>query len=96
MRTPVTVKRGWVPPGFLAWVPRKRTLVISHGVILPDKYLARLLRHVDQAESTRVWWLEYALKRRRYRADARKAETEPYYRAWAADIQDSLAEEDDW
>lgn len=47
---PVRIKRGWVPGGKAAWVPKPRTIVLAEGVEPSVKLIAHELCHVQQYE----------------------------------------------
>jgi hypothetical protein len=92
-RVPVTIKRSSLPffPRWVAaCVPRKRTVLVRHGVTLT----ARLLAHVTQAER-HPWPLAYAMQwiatgfryaSMPFEAEARRAESDPAHLAWARDL----------
>ena len=92
-RVPVNMRRSiLVPPGFAAWVPVRRTILIARGAEVSERLVAHECVHLLQAErhvwpAAYVWqWLTTGLSytRMRYEVEARAAESEPFYRAWAA------------
>ena len=94
-RVPVTIKRSrLVPPGAATWVPVPRLILVRPGEPITERLLAHELGHVVQAEEF-VWPLAYVLQwartgfsysRMPFEVEARKAETDPWYRAWAHDL----------
>ena len=93
-RVPVTITRAWVPPGFAAWVPKPRTIIVGHNVVLTQRLLAHELAHVLQAEEYRwpsayVWqWITtgFSYTRMPFEVEARAAEKNIWYLAWACDL----------
>ena len=100
-RVPVNMRRSsLVPAGFAAWVPFKRTVLIGRDVEATERLMAHELKHVHQAE-TAIWPLAYVIQwaatgfsyhRMRYEVEARAAESEPFYRAWARDLLEAWTE----
>ena len=96
-RVPVTISRSrFVPRGFAAWVPMKRTILIGQRTVVTDRLLAHELCHVTQAEES-IWplayitqWLATGMKYTSmpYEQQARAAETIPFYREWAITIME--------
>ncbi len=94
-RVPVTIRRSsLVPNGFSAWVPLKRVILIAPHTIITERLIAHELAHCVQAE-TAAWPLAYVLQwvrvglnyyRMPYERAARRAEQEPYYLTWAAEV----------
>jgi len=101
-RVPVSLKRSaFVPSGFAAWVPFKRTILIAPGAVATPRLIAHELCHVHQAEKT-IWPLAYVLQwaatgfsyaRMAFEVEARKAETEPFYLSWATDVLKAWSDE---
>ena len=102
MRVPVTLVRHSPLGGtwITAQVPFKRTIWVRPGATLTRRLLAHELRHVIQAE-TRPWPLAYfwqwATTTRNYHTmpfevEARAAEKDPEYLAWAEEILDGRAD----
>ena len=93
-RVPVTIRRAWVPPGFAAWVPKPRTIIVGHNVVLTQRLLAHEHAHVLQAEEYRwpsayVWqWITtgFSYTRMPFEVEARSAEKNIWYLAWACDL----------
>jgi hypothetical protein len=92
-RVPVIIKRGPTPM-LGAWVPLKRTIVFTPGVTITERLLAHELCHVTQAER-HPWPLAYVTQwlltgmsytRMPFEVEARAAEVQPFYRAWARDL----------
>jgi hypothetical protein len=91
----VTIVRSvFVPRGFSAWVPRKRTIVVAPRTVLSERLLAHELAHVRQAERT-VWPLAYVVQwavsgfsypTMPFEREAREAERDPFFLAWARDL----------
>jgi len=96
-RVPVTIKRRpmrFHPKRFVSWVPRQRTVVVRHGETLTRALLAHELRHVIQAEK-HSWPLAYlaqwvltgfSYRDMPFEREARAAQTDPAYLAWADDL----------
>ena len=93
-RVPVNLRRsGLVPAGFAAWVPVRRTVLIGRDVEVTERLMAHELKHVHQAErhawpGAYVWqWIRtgFSYTRMPFEVEARAAELDPFYRAWAAD-----------
>ena len=94
-RVPVKLRRSrLVPPGFAAWVPLKRTILIARGAEVSEELIAHECAHVRQAE-TAIWPLAYVVQwlttgmnysTMPFEVEARRAESEPFYRAWARDL----------
>ena len=94
-RVPVKLRRSpLVPAGFTAWVPVKRTVLIRRDVEVTERLIAHELAHVRQAEAA-VWPLAYVVQwlttgmnysTMPFEVEARRAETEPFYRAWSRDL----------
>lgn len=96
-RVPVRVWRSWcVPPGFAAWVPLPRLILVAHSELLHPEQLAHELRHVIQAERYGVWWpfaylAQWLAAGRRYDAmpfelEADAAMNDPWYLAWGSAV----------
>jgi hypothetical protein len=91
----VTIVRSpFVPWGYSAWVPRRRTIVVARHVVLTERLLAHELVHVHQAERT-LWPLAYVAQwastgfsyaTMPYEREARVAERDSFYVAWARDL----------
>ena len=96
VRIPVRIVRrtpfggAWVA----AQVPFKRTIWVRPSVDLTARLLAHELRHVIQAERA-IWPLAYVIQwartgfsyhRMSYEREARAAETDARYLAWAEDL----------
>jgi hypothetical protein len=98
-RVPVTIRRSaLVPPGAAAWVPVRRLILVRPSEPLTERLLAHELAHVTQAE-TFSWPLAYlaqwartgfSYSRMPFEVAARKAEVDPWYRAWAHDLMRDL------
>jgi hypothetical protein len=99
-RVPVSIRRCWlfVPKGFGAWVPVRRTIIFRTGEPITERGLAHELCHVLQAED-RPWpiayvlqWVQYGFKHRNmpFEIAAHKAEVDPWFRAWARDLLKGL------
>ena len=95
-RVPVSIKRvRWLAlPWVRAMVPRKRVILVRRDVALTERLLAHELAHVIQAER-HPWPLAYfaqwvasgfSYTNMPFEVEARKAEREPWYLAWANDI----------
>ena len=94
-KPPVSIARSWfVPRGFAGWVPRKRTIRFSRSANVTARLLAHELCHVMQAEQA-PWpgayvaqWIAsgFSYTNMPFEVEARKAETEPFYRDWASVI----------
>jgi len=101
-RVPVTIKRSrmrFMPQRFVAWVPRQRVIVVRTGARADRYLLAHELRHVMQAEG-RPWplvyiaqWVRHAFRydRMPFERQARRAESDPAYLAWADDLLEGNA-----
>jgi hypothetical protein len=94
-RVPVDLKHSrWVPPGFAAWVPEPRTIRVEVGRPLTERLLAHELCHVTQADEVpwpfayvAQWVLTgFSYRNMPFEVEARRAENEPFYRAWARDL----------
>jgi hypothetical protein len=95
VRVPVTIRHSaLVPPGAAAWVPLPRLILFARAQPITERLLAHELRHVRQAEE-HPWPLAYltqwaltgfSYRRMPFEVEARKAEDEPFYRAWARDL----------
>jgi hypothetical protein len=98
-RVDVSIKRSaLVPAGYAAWVPRKRRILIARGATLTERLLAHELKHVTQAER-HPWPWAYLTQWARtgfsytnmpFEIDARAAERDPQYLAWARDLMQAL------
>jgi hypothetical protein len=83
-----------VPSWAAAQVPRKRTIWVRKDVSLSERLLAHELCHVAQAERhpwPTAYFAQWALTGFSYRdmpfeVEARAAENEPFYRAWAREL----------
>jgi len=93
----ITRKRFLIPFWAVSQVPRKRTIWVRRDVRLGANLLAHELAHVQQAER-HPWPLAYFMQwaatgfsytRMPFEVEARRAERDPWYRAWADDILDS-------
>ena len=95
-RVPVTVKRVpfLIPPWVIAMVPKPRLIWVRQRVPLTERLLAHELCHVLQAER-HSWPLAYFVQwittgfsytRMPFEREARRAESEPFYLAWAANV----------
>lgn len=100
-RVPVTLRVSWfVPPWAGAWVPWRRAIIVRRREYVTPTLVAHELAHVLQAEAAAArlpwpWALVYAwqwlVTGMRYSSmpfevEARAAESEPFYRAWARDL----------
>jgi hypothetical protein len=100
-RVPVNMRRSHlVPPGFAAWVPLRRTILIKPGAEASERRIAHELVHVHQAERS-LWPLAYVIqwaatgfsyKRMPYEVEARASQNEPFYRAWARDLLEAWSD----
>jgi hypothetical protein len=95
-RVSVSIKRKsfLIPFWATAQVPWKRTIWVRTGVKLTPTLLAHELAHITQAER-RPWPLAYFMQwvtsgfsyfNMPFEVEARRAEVDPWYRAWARDI----------
>ena len=95
-RIPVRIKRVpfLIPTWAAAMVPTKRTILVRTGVTLNQRLLAHELAHVIQAEQY-PWPLAYFVQwattgfdyhSMPFEAEARRAETDPFYLSWARDL----------
>jgi hypothetical protein len=96
-RVPVSIGRSSLPlfpKEVAATVIRRRQILIRHDVPVTISLLAHELCHVIQAE-TRPWPLAYILQwimggfryhSMPFEIEARKAESNPWFRAWARDL----------
>jgi hypothetical protein len=95
-RVPVLIqrKRFLIPMWAAAQVPWKRTIWVRKNVPLTPTLLAHELAHVQQAER-HPWPLAYFAQwastgfkyhSMPFEVEARRAEKDPWYRAWASDI----------
>lgn len=84
-----------VPAGVASMVPAKGVIWVRQGHPLSVRMLAHELCHILQAERTQNWALAYVAQwlqsgmdydRMPYEIEARKAEKEPFFRAWAQDL----------
>lgn len=101
-RVPVTVRHSSLPffPRWVAaTVPAKRTILVREGFTLDRRLLAHELRHVTQAEHA-AWPLAYVIQwarsgfsytRMPYEREARAAERDERYLAWADDLLAGVA-----
>ena len=97
-RVPVAIRRAWVPPGFAAWVPRARTIIVGRDVEVTERLLAHECAHVLQAEryswpSAYIWqWITtgFSYTRMPFEVEARAAEKNVWYLAWARDLMKDL------
>jgi hypothetical protein len=101
-RVPVKLRRSaLVPTGFAAWVPLKRTVLVSPGAIATQRLIAHELAHVHQAErnawpAAYIWqWIRtgFSYHRMPFEVEARAAEREPFYLAWATDVLRAWSDE---
>jgi hypothetical protein len=95
-RVPATIKRVrfLIPFWAASQVPAKRTIWVKRGIALTPTLLAHELAHVQQAER-HLWPLAYFMQwatsgfryfNMPFEVEARRAEVDPWYRAWARDI----------
>ena len=97
-RVPVSIRRVrfMIPRWAASMVPARRTILVRQGLLLSAPLLAHELAHVTQAE-TRAWPLAYfaqwvasgfSYHRMPFEVEARRAEVDPWYRAWARALLD--------
>jgi hypothetical protein len=95
-RVPVLIqrKRFLIPMWAAAQVPWKRTIWVRTGTDLTPTLLAHELAHVQQAERhpwPLAYFMQWAATGFKYHSmpfevEARRAEVDPWYRAWAEDL----------
>ena len=95
MRVPVSLRRSvWVPDGFAAWVPCKRTILVRVGHPVTPRLIAHELAHVLQAERhawpwayVRQWAATgFSYTNMPFEVEARAAERDETMLAWARDV----------